>query len=142
MLYPSIRAASEALGATWRWPHFSIGELACRCGGRFCEGEYWHAPVFLDGLEAVRRLMSAPLVVTSGHRCAGWNAAVGGAPLSQHKQIAADIRLAGHARMALLAAAERAGFTGFGLARSFLHIDRRARPARWFYPGSKPLWTT
>ena len=33
-----------------------------------------------------------------------------------------------------------AGFTGLGLARSFLHVDRRARPARWTYPGSKTLW--
>ena len=91
-------------------------------------------------LEGVRAEMGAPLLITSGHRCRGWNAAVGGAPLSQHKSIAADVVLSGHDRFALLAAAERAGFTGFGLARTFLHIDRRARPARWFYPGSEALW--
>lgn len=141
MLFHSVREAGQAVGAGWRWPHFSVAELACRCGGRFCGGEYWHDAAFLDGLEQVRADMGAPLVITSGHRCAGWNAAVGGAPLSMHKQLAADICLAGHDRFALLTAAERAGFTGFGLARRFLHVDRRARPARWFYPGSETVWT-
>ena len=142
MLYSRRGEAIRALFGRWRWPHFSVAELACRCDGRFCSGEYWHAPDFLDALEAVRAEVGAPLVIVSGHRCRGWNAAVGGAPLSQHKTIAADIALAGHDRFALLAAAERAGFTGFGLGRSFLHVDRRARPARWFYPGSETQWKT
>lgn len=140
MLYRSVASANRALLARWRWAHFSVAELACRCAGRYCAGEYWHDPDFLDGLEALRAKVRAPLIINSGHRCAGWNARVGGAPLSRHKQIAADIRLAGHDRFALLAAAERAGFTGFGLGRAFLHIDRRARPARWSYPGSEVSW--
>lgn len=140
MLYRSVASANRALLARWRWAHFSVAELACRCAGRYCAGEYWHDPDFLDGLEALRTKVRAPLIINSGHRCAGWNARVGGAPLSQHKQIAADIRLAGHDRFAVLAAAERAGFTGFGLGRAFLHIDRRARPARWNYPGSEVSW--
>lgn len=126
----------------WRWPHFSIPELACRCGGRFCAGEYWHDPDFLDALEALRARAGRALIVTSGHRCALWNAAVGGAPASQHKRLAVDIALAGHDRHALLEAAVSLGFTGLGLARTFLHLDRRARPARWFYRGSESLWQT
>ncbi|MGB3627145.1 MAG: D-Ala-D-Ala carboxypeptidase family metallohydrolase [Henriciella sp.] len=141
MLYSTPAEAAAALSLVWRWPNFSIGELACRCRGRFCAGEYWHDAGFLDGLEAVRAALGGrALVVTSGHRCAGWNAAFGGAPLSRHKQIAADIALAGHDRFALLEEAEAAGFTGLGLAKSFLHLDRRARPARWYYPGSETLW--
>lgn len=128
--------------ADWHWPHFSIAELACRCGGRFCAGEYWHDPDFLDALEALRAKAGRALVVTSGHRCALWNAAVGGAPASRHKRLAVDIALAGHDRHALLEAAVSLGFTGLGLARTFLHLDRRARPARWFYRGSEPLWQT
>jgi hypothetical protein len=135
------KQAGQQIGPAWRWPHFSIEELACHCGGRFCDGAYFHAPVFLDALEKMRALAGGPLVINSGHRCAGWNAAVGGAPLSQHKLIAADIRLAGHDRFRVLAAARASGFTGFGLARSFLHIDRRARSARWYYPGSEDLWS-
>ncbi|WP_300379409.1 D-Ala-D-Ala carboxypeptidase family metallohydrolase [Henriciella sp.] len=140
MLFRTVVEAENALSRHWRWPHFRVTELACRCGGRFCGGEYWHAPAFLEGLEAIRTELGGPLVINSGHRCRGWNAAVGGAPLSQHKQVAADLRLAGHDRFAMLAAAGRAGFTGFGLAGSFLHVDRRARPARWFYPGSEHSW--
>jgi hypothetical protein len=32
-----------------------------------------------------------------------------------------------------LGAAHAAGFRGFGFGQTFLHLDTRARPARWFY---------
>jgi hypothetical protein len=140
MQFESPSAAHEALSGRWLWPHFSISELACHCGGRFCHGEYWHEPVFLDALEAVRAAVGRALVITSGHRCAQWNAAVGGAPLSQHKTLAVDIGLAGHDRHALREAAVREGFTGQGLARTFLHLDRRRYPAIWYYGRSKEAW--
>ena len=41
---------------------------------------------------------------------------------------------------ALRAAAEQAGFTGLGLARRFLHLDRRTVPAIWFYGRSADVW--
>lgn len=140
MLFASSSDAHDALAAKWRWSHFSIPELACRCGGRFCQSSYWHDPDFLDALEALRASAGRPLIVTSGHRCAQWNAAIGGAPLSQHKQIAVDIALLGHDRFALRDAALRNGFRGQGLARTFIHLDRRARPATWFYGRSKEVW--
>lgn len=139
MLYATPAEALASISA-WRWPHFSLAELACRCGGRFCGGEYWHDPDFLDALEALRAEMGAALILTSAHRCVLWNAAVGGAARSMHKTLAVDIHLAGHDRQALRFAAQRCGFTGLGLANSFLHLDRRAHPARWYYPGSTSLW--
>ncbi len=142
MLYRSRALAEALLGPSWRWPHFKIGELACHCAGRFCAGDYWHAPDFLDALEALRSEAGHALHVTSGHRCAQWNAAVGGAPLSQHRTLAVDLALAGHDRHALKASAVRCGFTGLGLARTFLHLDRRARPATWHYGRSKETWMT
>lgn len=117
----------------WRSPNFSPAELACRCGGRFCKGAYWHDPEFLDALEALRADLGLPLIVHSAHRCRLWNAAVGGAPRSMHKTIAADIRLAGHDAETLITAALARGFTGIGRATSFIHLDRRATPARWSY---------
>ncbi len=142
MLFLSATEAEAALSAHWRWPHFSVRELACRCAGRFCAGEYWHDPGFLDALEALRADAGHALVVNSGHRCTLWNAAVGGAPLSRHKTLAVDIALSGHDRHALRAAAIGRGFTGLGLARTFLHLDRRGRPATWTYSGSLSAWTT
>ena len=126
----------------WRWPHFSPRELACRCGGHYCAGEYWHDEGFLDALEALRAALGRPLIVNSGHRCGQWNVSVGGAPHSMHRTIAVDLALAGHDRFALLAAAERLGFTGIGLARTFIHLDRRAAPARWYYKRSAASWQT
>lgn len=142
MLFASAQAAQVELGPVWRWPSFAIHELSCRCGGRYCDGAYWHDAAFLDGLQAMRDALGRPLRITSGHRCAQWNAAVGGAALSQHKRIAADISLFGHDRFEVFVAAKEAGFTGLGLARSFLHVDRRPRAVHWYYRGSRDLWRT
>ena len=142
MLYPSIKMARDALAKDWAWQNFSIPELACRCGGRFCDGEYYHDTEFLSALEALRKSAGRALIINSGHRCAQWNAAVGGAPRSMHKSIAVDISLIAQDRHALLAQARGLGFNGIGMARSFLHLDRRAVPAHWFYKGAKSLWQT
>ena len=128
-------------GAPWdaaRWPHFSRREIACPCCGEIC---IW--PEALDALEALRTAMNAPLHIDSAHRCALHNARVGGAPLSLHKRLAFDIALGGHDPARLLAAARAAGFTGFGFGQTFLHLDKRAHPARWFYgQRSKEQWTS
>lgn len=149
ILYSSWRDAPAA--DAWRWPHFSARELACRCGGRHCAGEYFHAPAFLDALESLRAETGA-LTVNSGRRCALHNAAVGGAALSQHKiGIACDLALAGHDPASLARAAVAAGFRGLGFGKSFLHLDARVRPPGWrrlwripnafHYPGAKDPWT-
>jgi hypothetical protein len=121
-----------------RWPHFSPRELACHCCGEMC---VWPEP--LDAVETLRRAMSTPLVIHSGHRCALHNARVGGAPLSLHKQIAFDVALASHDPAQLARAAHTSGFRGFGYGQSFLHLDTRAHPARWFYGNrSKLKWAS
>lgn len=124
----------------WRWPNFSPTELSCKCSGQFCDGEYWHDVAFLDHLQGLRDDMQRALDVTSGHRCLRWNIAVGGAQHSQHLRIAVDIRLQGHDHVSLLEKADKRGFTGIGLAKTFIHLDRRANPARWYYRGAEPLW--
>lgn len=142
MHFRSIAQARRALISEWRWRHFKIEELACKCGQRFCDGSYWHATTVLDRLERLRSDIGKPLIVTSGHRCPQWNAFIGGAPHSQHKTLAVDLAVRGHDRQALLQAARAAGFAGFGLGRSFLHLDCRAVHAHWFYSGSETLWQT
>ncbi|MBV8800491.1 MAG: hypothetical protein JO208_11880 [Alphaproteobacteria bacterium] len=121
-----------------RWPHFSAHELACHCCGEMC---IW--PEALDAIEALRRAPASPLAITSGHRCAIHNARVGGAPLSLHKQLAFDVALAGHDPAQFAHAAHACGFRGFGYGQSFLHLDTRAKPARWFYGNrSKAKWAS
>lgn len=125
----------------WAWPHFSARELACKCRVH-CDGEYFHNPLFLDGLERLRVLAGRPLKINSGRRCPLHNAAQGGAPLSQHKlAVASDVSLAGHDPRELARNAVAVGFTGIGFGRTFLHIDMRARPAAFHYPGGKIAWT-
>ena len=96
----------------------------------------------MDALQVLREQIGKPIVIHSAHRCPQWNACVGGAPMSQHKTIAADISLKQHNRHTLHHAASRIGFTGFGLAKSFIHLDQRRVPAVWYYPGSFDLWQT
>lgn len=142
MWFASALNAQNRLKPQWRWRNFTILELACRCQGRFCERAYWHDPAFLDALQALREQTGKPIMINSAHRCRQWNATVGGAPLSQHKRLAVDIALAGHDRQTLLSRSRALGFTGLGLARSFLHLDRRRVPAKWYYSGSERLWQT
>jgi len=134
MIDPSL----ETLHKTdWqeRWPNFSETEMACRhCG----EGYDW--PEFMDCLQAARRQVSRPFTILSAHRCGLHNARIGGAPLSQHLRLAADISTHGHDRGLLLTACHQAGFRGFGYYQTFLHIDL-GRPRHWFGgQKAKDLW--
>ena len=118
-----------------RWPNFVPQELACR----HCQENYiW--PEFLDKLQNAREAVSKPFTILSGHRCSLHNARIGGAPLSQHLRLAADISLVGHARGQLLTACNTAGFRGFGFYQTFLHIDL-GRHRFWFGDRkAKELW--
>ncbi|WP_333896260.1 D-Ala-D-Ala carboxypeptidase family metallohydrolase [Brevundimonas aurantiaca] len=137
-LHPSWAEVDETM---WRWPHFSAKELSCKCGGRYCRGQYFHNPDFLDGLEAVRGDMGRPLVLTSGRRCERHNKAVDGASRSQHTiAIAGDVSLMGHDAVALARSAIRAGFRGVGFGRSFLHLDWRATFTPFHYLDAEAHW--
>lgn len=127
--------------------HFTRAELSCPR-----TGEYYHDQEFLDRLELMRRLNgNRPLIINSGHRSPEHNAAVGGAPLSQHKKMAVDISLHNQDRLVLRRAAIDAGFLGIGMANTFLHVDLRRpignvtfpqdRLTQWFYgPSSERTW--
>lgn len=143
MLFKSV-SEFRAAGLPWRWPNFTPEELACKCNGRHCGGEYYHDPNFLDLLQALRIRWGAPLIVNSGHRCVAHNKAVGGAKNSRHIFIAADIRTTGYdlaERRQLYALATAVGFTGIGRAKTFLHVDNRpGKLTEWFYGDSHKHW--
>lgn len=127
--------------------NFTRAELSCPR-----TGEYYHDEEFLLRLELLRHLNGdKPLIINSAHRSALHNAAVGGAPFSQHKKMAVDISLRGHDPVKLRQAAIDAGFLGIGMARTFLHVDLRRpignlsfprdRITQWFYgPESEEMW--
>ena len=134
MLYAHF---SEVPPGRWRWPNFAAAEpnLACPCCGAFFLDE-----TAMDRLQAARTAAGRAFRINSGHRCPIHNARVGGAPMSQHKRIAFDISLRGHKPAGLLAACRRAGFTGFGFYRTFLHVDTRLRRCQWMTKGGRGTW--
>lgn len=117
--------------------HWSLGELSCRCG---CKGHL--APnVFanltrlaVSALEPLRLLRGQPIEATCGYRCKAHNAAVGGAPGSEHVVgIAAD--LATDDQIALAAKASQipsVGAIGLYPGKGICHVDIRPRK-----PGNK-----
>lgn len=139
MTLPSngLHARAPQVTDEWRerWPNFQPRELACKC----C-GAYFHDEKFLDKLQALRYLWDKPLRINSGHRCEKNNKAQGGAPRSQHLNIAVDISLINQDRHALADLAKTMGFTGIGYGSTFLHLDIREKPAQWYYPGSQQHW--
>lgn len=94
-------------------------------------------------LQTMRDILGKPLNITSGFRAPDVNKAVKGASKSQHLYgRAADIAVSGHDRRAMVEAALKAGFTGIGLGRTFLHVDTRAAPLTvWQYQAdATKLW--
>ena len=111
--------------------HFSRKELSCRCCGRLQINSK-----LLDGLEVLRSLAGAPVIVHAGYRCPRHNQQVGGVPHSEHLAgEAADISLPGLSlqRMYELALGVPQ-FVAGGIGvydGNFLHVDVRGRMARW-----------
>ena len=115
----------------WRWKYFKPVELASGVGKGGEESLLINVRA-LDKLERARELIGKPFVINSAYRAPIYNAKVGGAPLSAHKEgHAFDISLKGHDRKELLRVCREVGFTGFGLYNTFLHVDLRKYQAQW-----------
>jgi hypothetical protein len=103
----------------WRWKYFTRDELKCKATGQFVINED-----ALDKLERMREYVGAPLIINSAYRSPEHNKKIGGAKNSMHVQGRAfDVSIKGHNPAVIYNAAVRAGFTGFGFYRSFLHVD-------------------
>ena len=116
---------------------FRVREFACRDGSD---------PLFVDSalvqlLQDIRDHFGAPVVITSGYRTPAHNAKAGGTRFSQHLYgRAADIRVQGASVEEVAACAERllhgCGGVGrypakAGRAAGWVHVDTRAKKARW-----------
>ena len=123
---PELFAHYSDFHGAWPWKNFTPAEVACN----HC-GEFYHDAEALDTLQFLREGWGRPITVTSAHRCAAHNAAVGGTPNSQHLKIAFDCAVPRKDQDAFVTAALIAGFTGIGryAARNFVHLDLGPRRA-------------
>jgi hypothetical protein len=119
-----------------RWPNFQPSELASGPDhvpvGRRALMIYVPA---LDALQAMRTEIGKPFTITSAYRTWAHNKAVGGGKRSRHLAGAAfDIArraFAGMTDAQIETIARKHGFNGIGFYRTFVHVDMRAKPAKW-----------
>lgn len=99
-------------------PHFSRYEFDCHDGQRAHPNQR-----LIETLEKLREIVGKPCHIVSGYRDRAYNAAIGGAPHSQHcENTAADLDH-GYATKEQAAAA---GFTGIGYCGKWaVHVDVR-----------------
>jgi zinc D-Ala-D-Ala carboxypeptidase len=124
--------------------YFTDGELSCHCG---CQLKPPDESV--ERLYALRILLHKPLQISSAARCKKQNAKCGGKPGSAHMPAKLrtgiartwggcgfDVLADDSLQIEIIAVALKCGFTGFGIAKTFIHIDDAARPklTKWNYP--------
>ena len=111
--------------------HFSRAEFACRCG---CGFDVVDAGL-LAVLDRVREHFGVPVTINSAARCGDHNLRVGGGSRSQHLLgKAADIVVHGYGPGDVVDILYTLYPDRLGIGRydSFVHVDSRSKPARWF----------
>lgn len=119
-----------------RWPNFAPIEFRCRHTGRDNMD-----PAFLDRLQALRTTIGIPFHITSGFRDPTHPAeARKGQPGAHAMGRAADVAADGSLKFLILKHAIPLGFTGIGVAKTFIHLDdilpgegHMFRPVVWTY---------
>ena len=111
--------------------YFKLSEFNCTH-----TGENRMEPEFLEKLDNLRDYCGFPFVITSGYRNPSHPLeAVKEIPGTHAQGIAADIKMTNSAhRYSLIKAALDHGFTGIGIAGTFIHLDTRGTaPVVWTY---------
>ena len=111
--------------------YFRIEEFDCQE-----TGENKMDPEFLEKLDELRHLCGFPFTITSGYRDPSHSIeAKKDNPGMHTRGIAADIYIgSGVDRYKLLMTAFSMGFTGIGVAKTFIHVDtRNSQPVVWTY---------
>jgi zinc D-Ala-D-Ala carboxypeptidase len=115
-----------------QYKYFKTEEFACK---ETSENEI--KPEFIMRLDALREVCKFPFTITSGYRSPNHSVERskpnGGG--THTKGIAADIRVSGGAQRYLIQKkAYELGFTGIGVAKTFVHLDiRDDTPVSWVY---------
>ncbi len=110
--------------------NFSRSEFMCKCGCGFSTVDV----DLLATLEVVRKKFRQPIKINSACRCEEYNALIGGAQASKHKQgIAADITVKNIKPydVYLFLDGYMPNSYGLGTYKAFTHIDVRKTKARW-----------
>ena len=111
--------------------YFKIEEFDCRE-----TGENNMERAFLDLLDQLRHKCEFPFVITSGYRSPRHSIEAAKPVPGKHAQgIAADIAVSNASqRHTLLKHALELGFTGIGVADTYIHVDTRGTtPVVWTY---------
>lgn len=102
---PAVEDSDD--GGSW-WDEiefFTPDEMACKCGGKYCDGfPHEIQPLLMQILDRARRWSGHPIQVISGLRCPEWNRIQKGVANSQHMYgEAVDVYFYGVSRNAALA---------------------------------------
>jgi uncharacterized protein YcbK (DUF882 family) len=113
------------------YKYFSIEEFNCQQ-----TGENEMVEEFIHRLDELREACGFPFKITSGYRSPSHSIEARKAKPGTHAQgIACDIAVSGGAqRHTIIKEAMRLGFTGVGVAKTFVHVDIRDTTAvAWQY---------
>jgi len=111
--------------------YFKISDFDCQE-----TGENNMSEEFLLKLDELREACGFPFIVTSGYRSSNHSIEAKKASPGTHAQgIAADIKVnGGNQRYTIVQKAMELGFTGIGVAKTFIHVDtRETTPVVWQY---------
>jgi zinc D-Ala-D-Ala carboxypeptidase len=112
--------------------YFTLDEFNCQV-----TGENKMEPEFLQKLDRLRAGCGFPFVITSGYRHPIEHPieAAKDVPGTHAQGIAVDIQITNSAqRIVLVQQALEKGFTGIGIAKTFVHVDTRGTtPVMWVY---------
>ena len=113
--------------------YFRPEEFACRCG---CGYDAIN-PQLVAALDMARKDAGIGFTVSSGCRCKGHNAHVGGVADSAHvKGFAVDIQVKNSAHRIKVVKALVRYFDRIGIDKNFIHVDidpNKPGPAMWVY---------
>jgi len=111
--------------------YFSRDEFKCsETGNNEIQDEFIHA------LDELRESCGFPFAITSGYRDPSHSVEAKKEKAGQHTLgIAADIAVSGGSqRFIIVSNALELGFSGIGVARTFVHVDiRTSQPVLWCY---------
>lgn len=108
--------------------NFKLKEFQCKDGSKLVKID----SQLLNKLQQLRDIIGKPIIINSGFRTPEHNKRVRGAENSFHLQgKAADIQVNGITPKQLAKYAEKVGFNGIGVYKTFIHVDVRDYKARW-----------